>query len=83
MSGVSYSGINQIQAANKNPEPLKAIFPVEPGGDLIRDIVAPGGALGVDRVDRVDVVARVRQAAPAPAVDDVAGPPVLVTNPGF
>ncbi|MFW0783750.1 CocE/NonD family hydrolase [Gordonia sp. CPCC 206044] len=47
MSGVSYSAINQIQAANKNPEALKAIFPVEPGGDLIRDIVAPGGALGV------------------------------------
>jgi len=47
MSGASYSGINQIQAANKNPEPLRAIFPVEPGGDLIRDIVAPGGALGV------------------------------------
>ncbi|MGC4936030.1 CocE/NonD family hydrolase [Gordonia sp. DT30] len=47
MSGVSYSGINQIQAANKRPAALKAIFPVEPGGDLIRDIVAPGGALGV------------------------------------
>ncbi len=47
MSGVSYSAINQIQAANKNPKALKAIFPVEPGGDLIRDIVAPGGALGV------------------------------------
>ncbi|MYR07656.1 CocE/NonD family hydrolase [Gordonia sp. SID5947] len=47
MSGVSYSAINQIQAANKNPAALKAIFPVEPGGDLIRDIVAPGGALGV------------------------------------
>ncbi|MDL9936581.1 CocE/NonD family hydrolase [Gordonia sp. ABSL1-1] len=47
MSGVSYSGINQIQAANKRPKALKAIFPVEPGGDLIRDIVAPGGALGV------------------------------------
>ncbi|MEE3851937.1 CocE/NonD family hydrolase [Gordonia sp. LSe1-13] len=47
MSGVSYSAINQIQAANKNPEALEAIFPVEPGGDLIRDIVAPGGALGV------------------------------------
>lgn len=46
MSGVSYSAINQIHAANKNPEALKAIFPVEPGGDLIRDIVAPGGALG-------------------------------------
>ncbi|WP_168701697.1 CocE/NonD family hydrolase [Gordonia paraffinivorans] len=47
MSGVSYSAINQIQAANKNPKALKAIFPVEPGGDLIRDIVAPGGGLGV------------------------------------
>lgn len=47
MSGVSYSAINQIQAANKNPAALKAIFPVEAGGDLIRDIVAPGGALGV------------------------------------
>ena len=47
MSGVSYSAINQIQAANKRPPALKAIFPVEPGGDLIRDIVAPGGALGV------------------------------------
>ncbi|NMO03431.1 CocE/NonD family hydrolase [Gordonia sp. TBRC 11910] len=46
MSGVSYSAINQIQAANKNPAALKAIMPVEPGGDLIRDIVAPGGALG-------------------------------------
>ncbi|NDK90178.1 CocE/NonD family hydrolase [Gordonia desulfuricans] len=47
MAGVSYSAINQIQAANKRPPALKAIFPVEPGGDLIRDIVAPGGALGV------------------------------------
>ncbi|MGV9709838.1 CocE/NonD family hydrolase [Gordonia sp. NPDC003424] len=47
MSGVSYSAINQIQAANKNPAALKAIFPVEAGGDLIRDIVAPGGALGI------------------------------------
>nr|WP_245555547.1 CocE/NonD family hydrolase [Gordonia soli] len=47
MSGVSYSAINQIQAANKRPKGLQAIFPVEPGGDLIRDIVAPGGSLGV------------------------------------
>lgn len=46
MAGVSYSAINQIQAANKHPDALKAIFPVEPGGDIIRDIVAPGGALG-------------------------------------
>jgi len=47
MSGVSYSAINQIQAASKRPAALKAIFTVEPGGDLIRDIVPPGGALGV------------------------------------
>ena len=46
MAGVSYSAISQIHAANKRPAALKAIFPVEPGGDLIRDIVAPGGALG-------------------------------------
>lgn len=46
MSGVSYSAINQVLAANRNPTALKAIMPVEPGGDLIRDIVAPGGALG-------------------------------------
>ncbi|MFZ2243032.1 MAG: CocE/NonD family hydrolase [Gordonia amarae] len=47
MAGVSYSGINQIYAAKMAPKALKAIFPVEPGGDLVRDVVAPGGALGV------------------------------------
>lgn len=47
MTGVSYSGINQLYAANKNPKALKAIVPIEPGGDLVRDVVAPGGALGV------------------------------------
>ena len=47
MAGVSYSGINQIYAAKLAPKALKAIVPVEPGGDLIRDVVAPGGALGV------------------------------------
>ncbi|MBD0022884.1 CocE/NonD family hydrolase [Gordonia pseudamarae] len=47
MAGVSYSGINQIYAAKMAPKALKAIFPVEPGGDLIRDVVAPGGGLGV------------------------------------
>ncbi|MFI1918956.1 CocE/NonD family hydrolase [Nocardia sp. NPDC020380] len=29
--GVSYSGLNQLQAAAKNPPALKAIFPVVPG----------------------------------------------------
>lgn len=47
MSGVSYSAINQMQAASRNPAALQAIFPVEPGGDLLRDVVAPGGGLGI------------------------------------
>ncbi|MBF6061507.1 CocE/NonD family hydrolase [Nocardia terpenica] len=45
MSGVSYSAVNQIQAADKQPPALKAIFPVEPGSDLMHDILAPGGGL--------------------------------------
>ncbi|TXG92333.1 CocE/NonD family hydrolase [Rhodococcus rhodnii] len=47
MTGASYSGINQLQAAEKRPEALKAIFPLVPGSDLLRDIIAPGGGLGV------------------------------------
>ncbi|MFI6043940.1 CocE/NonD family hydrolase [Nocardia sp. NPDC051321] len=47
MSGVSYSAVNQIQAADKQPAALKAIFPVVPGSDLLRDILAPGGALQI------------------------------------
>ncbi|EGD55944.1 CocE/NonD family hydrolase [Gordonia neofelifaecis] len=47
MAGVSYSGINQVQAAADDPGKLGAIFPVVPGADLVRDIIAPGGGLGV------------------------------------
>lgn len=47
MNGVSYSAINQVQAASQNPPPLKAIFPVEPGSDLLRDVIAPGGGVGI------------------------------------
>lgn len=47
MSGISYSAINSVQAAALAPPALKAIFPVEPGNDLLRDIVGTGGALGV------------------------------------
>ncbi|WP_405498845.1 CocE/NonD family hydrolase [Nocardia sp. NBC_00511] len=47
MNGMSYSGINQLQAAAKNPPALKAIFPMVPSEDPFRDLVAPGGALGV------------------------------------
>ncbi|MFE6859188.1 CocE/NonD family hydrolase [Nocardia sp. NPDC057668] len=47
MTGVSYSAINQVQAAGKQPAALKAIFPVVPGSDLVRDTAAPGGGVGV------------------------------------
>ncbi|WP_406229385.1 CocE/NonD family hydrolase [Nocardia sp. NBC_01009] len=46
MSGGSYAGINQLRAAENAPPELKAIFPVEPGSDLMRDVVAPGGGVG-------------------------------------
>ncbi len=46
MSGGSYSGINQLRAAEDAPAALQAIFPVEPGSDLMRDVVAPGGGVG-------------------------------------
>ncbi|MFG2442417.1 CocE/NonD family hydrolase [Nocardia fluminea] len=46
MSGGSYSGINQLRAAENAPPALQAIFPVEPGSDLMRDVVAPGGGVG-------------------------------------
>ncbi|WP_067568658.1 CocE/NonD family hydrolase [Nocardia acidivorans] len=46
MSGVSYSGLNQLQVAAKQPPALKAIFPVVPSRNPFRDLVAPGGAIG-------------------------------------
>ncbi|MEV6138403.1 CocE/NonD family hydrolase [Nocardia sp. NPDC051990] len=46
MSGGSYAGINQLRAAENAPAALKAIFPVEAGSDLMRDVVAPGGGVG-------------------------------------
>lgn len=46
MSGVSYSAINQMQAASDDPGELDAIFPVVPGADLIQDVIAPGGGVG-------------------------------------
>ncbi|MGV9410260.1 CocE/NonD family hydrolase [Nocardia sp. NPDC003693] len=46
MSGLSYSAINQVQAAEKRPAALKAIFPVVPGSDLVNDVLAPGGGFG-------------------------------------
>ncbi|WP_067667946.1 CocE/NonD family hydrolase [Nocardia miyunensis] len=46
MNGLSYSGINQVQAAQLHPPALKAIFPVVPGSDLVNDVLAPGGGFG-------------------------------------
>ncbi|MGW0245795.1 CocE/NonD family hydrolase [Nocardia goodfellowii] len=47
MNGVSYSGLNQLQVAAQRPPGLRAIFPVVPSGNPFRDLVAPGGAVGV------------------------------------
>ncbi len=47
MTGMSYSGINQLQVAAKHPKGLDALFPVVPSANLVPDIVAPGGGLGV------------------------------------
>ncbi|QLY32248.1 CocE/NonD family hydrolase [Nocardia huaxiensis] len=46
MNGLSYSAINQVQAAEKRPPALQAIFPVVPGSDLVDDVLAPGGGFG-------------------------------------
>ncbi|MEV6072686.1 CocE/NonD family hydrolase [Nocardia sp. NPDC052001] len=46
MNGLSYSAINQVQAAEKQPPALKAIFPIVPGSDLVDDVLAPGGGFG-------------------------------------
>lgn len=46
MAGASYSAINQLNAAADKPGQLDALFPVVPGGDLVRDVVAPGGGVG-------------------------------------
>ncbi|HLS76518.1 MAG TPA: CocE/NonD family hydrolase [Nocardia sp.] len=48
MSGISYSAINQVQAAEKAPAPLQAIFPIVPGSDLMNDVLAPGGGFGMN-----------------------------------
>ncbi|WP_306363079.1 CocE/NonD family hydrolase [Nocardia sp. CC227C] len=46
MNGISYSAINQVQAAEQQPPALQAIFPIVPGSDLVDDVLAPGGGFG-------------------------------------
>ncbi|WP_238421517.1 CocE/NonD family hydrolase [Gordonia sp. 'Campus'] len=43
MAGWSYSAINSLQAADKRPDALKAVFAVEGCDDLVRDIYITGG----------------------------------------
>ncbi|WOC11892.1 Cocaine esterase [Gordonia sp. MP11Mi] len=46
MSGVSYSAVNQLQAAADGAKGLDAIFPVAPMTDIVSDVVAPGSGFG-------------------------------------
>lgn len=47
LRGASYSGINQLFTAARQPKGLKALFPYVPMGDAYRDVVGTGGQLGV------------------------------------
>ncbi|WP_324192565.1 CocE/NonD family hydrolase [Nocardia transvalensis] len=57
MSGVSYSAINQLQAAQNFPGAVQAFFPVEPSDDTLRDLIAPGGAVGIGFIGPLLVLA--------------------------
>ncbi|WP_238846283.1 CocE/NonD family hydrolase [Nocardia terpenica] len=69
MSGVSYSAVDQIQAADKQPPALKAIFPVEPGSDLMHDILAPGGGLNAGFVPGWLAAVDATKLVPRPGID--------------
>ncbi|MFT4199225.1 CocE/NonD family hydrolase [Gordonia sp. (in: high G+C Gram-positive bacteria)] len=43
MAGWSYSAINSLQAADKRPSALQAVFAIEGSSDLVRDIYITGG----------------------------------------
>ncbi|MFC3243312.1 CocE/NonD family hydrolase [Gordonia humi] len=43
MAGWSYSAINSLQAAGHRPAALKAVFAVEGGADMVRDVYLTGG----------------------------------------
>lgn len=43
MAGWSYSAINALQAAGHRPPALKAVFAIEGGEDLVRDVYLTGG----------------------------------------
>ncbi|MFT3900977.1 MAG: CocE/NonD family hydrolase [Gordonia sp. (in: high G+C Gram-positive bacteria)] len=43
MAGWSYSAINSLQAADKRPKALQAVFAIEGTSDIVRDIYITGG----------------------------------------
>ncbi|QKT08351.1 CocE/NonD family hydrolase [Gordonia sp. X0973] len=43
MAGWSYSAINSLQAADKRPSALQAVFAIEGTSDIVRDIYITGG----------------------------------------
>ncbi|MBF6327078.1 CocE/NonD family hydrolase [Nocardia transvalensis] len=47
MSGISYSAINQLQAAQMHPPALKTLFTIVPGSDLNQDVLLPGNGFGI------------------------------------
>ncbi|WP_433578504.1 CocE/NonD family hydrolase [Nocardia brasiliensis] len=47
MTGMSYTAVNQLHAAQLQAPSLQALFAVNPGSDLLRDFAGTGGALGV------------------------------------
>ncbi|WP_081622395.1 CocE/NonD family hydrolase [Jongsikchunia kroppenstedtii] len=42
-AGLSYGGISALQAAEQPNSPVKSVFAVVPGSDIIQDTIAPGG----------------------------------------
>ncbi|MGX1812091.1 CocE/NonD family hydrolase [Nocardia sp. NPDC055321] len=47
LAGVSNGGISALQGAQQRPPSVQAVFAVEPGSDLLRDTVFPGGGFDI------------------------------------
>ncbi|WP_405490278.1 CocE/NonD family hydrolase [Nocardia sp. NBC_00511] len=47
LAGVSNGGISALQGAEQRPPSVQAVFAVEPGSDLLRDTVFPGGGFDI------------------------------------
>ncbi|WP_460718181.1 CocE/NonD family hydrolase [Nocardia heshunensis] len=47
LAGVSNGGISALQGAEQRPPSVQAVFAAEPGSDLLRDTVFPGGGFDI------------------------------------